>query len=365
MICQKCLLPETYPGIAFDDNGVCNYCNDYVIKENDPSSIFFTTEEELKWFLHKMRRKTQKYDVLVPLSGGVDSSAALINIVEKFKLRPLCFHNDHGFEEELATENVRKLCSALEVDLVVWQNDFRFMKKLWRYINEQPGHNISACYICGNMLYLNAIEIADKFGIPLVINGYSKGQADLIYNKDKGLVMMLEIIEVIRRTGDKEFLNDFNRKYEWFGKQKLLQTREELAGEPELDKVAVLPFFLFKFHKTDKEALRQIVTKRCDWKPLNVSYPKRTTNCRMIWLNIFADIRRMGYSVYTEEYSHLIRVGEITREQALNDLEFTPPCGMVEDLATAIGMNLEFNTAKQKFSLDDSSRNDINLEFDL
>lgn len=61
----------------------------------------------------------------------------------------------------------------------------------------------------------------------------------------------------------------------------------------------------------------------------------------MIWLNTYADLKKLGYSNYTVEYAELIRRGEITREQALSDLEFNPPKGMLETLAEGVGLNLD------------------------
>jgi hypothetical protein len=34
-VCTKCVLPETYPGIQFDENGVCNYCIAYDARERE------------------------------------------------------------------------------------------------------------------------------------------------------------------------------------------------------------------------------------------------------------------------------------------------------------------------------------------
>ena len=53
-------------------------------------------------------------------------------MVEDFHLRPLAFHNDHGYEDPAAVENVKKLCKTLDGDLIIWQLDLEFMKKLWK-----------------------------------------------------------------------------------------------------------------------------------------------------------------------------------------------------------------------------------------
>jgi hypothetical protein len=340
-VCTKCVLPETYPGISFDENGECNFCNAYAERDIRDAHLHFTDEESVKSALEKYKNLGRKYDVLVPLSGGVDSCFTLIQIVEKFKLKPLVFHSDHGWDDPTATQNVEKLCKELDIDLIIWKNDLQFMRKLFKYFNESEELDLSACFVCGNMLYLNGLEIADNFDIPLVVNGYSKGQAAMMHDKDKARELYGKMIEVILETGDKEFFNTFSKKWERLEKQVIYQNRHDLEKEVDLDKLLFIPFFVFKFYKTDKAVLQQICKDRFDWQPIKTSYPARTTNCDMIWLNSFRDLNKRHYTHYHDEYSTLIRAGEIPREQVLKDLELNPPEGLLERLAEEVDIDLE------------------------
>jgi hypothetical protein len=69
--CAKCLLPESFPFIEFDDRGVCNYCNNYQLK-NQPKPI-----EELFKLVDPYRRHDRSPDCIVPYSGGRDSTRSL------------------------------------------------------------------------------------------------------------------------------------------------------------------------------------------------------------------------------------------------------------------------------------------------
>ncbi|MCJ7762148.1 hypothetical protein MUP38_01680, partial [Candidatus Bathyarchaeota archaeon] len=73
-------MPETFPGISFDEEGVCNYCRDY-------TKVSVLGEEALKQELSKYQGKGEKYDCLVPISGGRDSSFTLYQIVKKYGMR--------------------------------------------------------------------------------------------------------------------------------------------------------------------------------------------------------------------------------------------------------------------------------------
>lgn len=339
-VCKKCVLPGTYPGIEFDDAGVCNYCREYPNQEVSETDACFTNEEDIKKCLEKYKNLGRKYDVLVPLSGGVDSCFTLITIVERYGLKPLVFHSDHGWDDPTATSNVEKLCKELNVDLIIWKNDLHFMRKLFKYFNESDEFEVSPCYACGNMLYLNGLEIADNFKIPLVVNGYSKGQAAMMHDTEKARRWYSIMINVILETGDKEFFTKFTKKWEMLGKQIIYKNKKDLERDIEPGKILFIPFFVFKFYKTNKEELKKMCQERFDWQPINVSYPARTTNCEMIWLNSYMDLKKRNYTHYHDEYSTIIRAGEMTRAQALKDLELDPPPGLLERLAKEIDFQL-------------------------
>ena len=339
-VCNRCVLPETYPGIRFDPSGVCCFCRDYEVRQEGPEARPFGAEEELKACLQKYKNLGRKYDVLVPLSGGVDSCFTLIRIVETFGLKPLAFHSDHGWDDPGATGNVERLCRELDVDLLIWKNDRKFMRQLFRYFNESAEPDISACFVCGNMLYLNGLELADHFNIPLVVNGYSKGQAAMMHDKEKAREWYGKMIEVILETGDRQFFDQFSRKWEMLNKQTIYQSRRDLEREVDLEKILFIPLFVFKFYQTDKETLKKICRDRFDWQPIADSYPARTTNCQMIWLNSYRDLHIRGYTHYHDEYSTLIRAGEMSRDQVIEDLKLEPPSGLLEQLAGEVGVDL-------------------------
>jgi len=334
--CTVCTLPASYPGADLDENGVCSKCRSRIAQEEKQS--VYKTEEELIAALEPFRGAGKKYDVIVPLSGGVDSSFALIRIVESFGLRPLVFHNDNGFEAKVATDNVRKLCAALDVDLILWQHDFEFQKTLWRHLNNSNIQGASGCYFCANVIYMNIVEIADIFQVPLMISGYSKGQAEIIEQKKRGTDVLAQFIQYLEKV-DPDFAKELISRYRIMGRQRIFEGKQDFEAGPG-DKILAVPFFLFKFYKTDKEKLREICKSRFDWQPMEESYPARTTNCQMIWLNTYADMKKFGYSVYDEEYAGMVRSGDMSAEQALKDLEHNPPPGLLERLADEIGYDL-------------------------
>ncbi|MCG8569092.1 MAG: condensation domain-containing protein, partial [Spirochaetes bacterium] len=337
-ICKRCILPDSFTKISFNENLICNYCEKESAEEVKVDKNDFKNEEELIEVLAKYRGTGDKYDVLVPLSGGVDSSNALINIVEKYKLKALGYHFDNGYEDKTARQNVEKLCQTLNVDLQIQDCDPDFMKKLWCYTHEAEIQGLSGCFVCGGVLYASAIETALKNKIPLIINGYSKGQAAMMADKKNVLEFWGDLLEYFNK--DPVFFDKFMDIQKPMSHQKIYFKPDDLKKKVDKDKIFVIPFYIFNFYQTNKEKLREICAEKFDWQPMKVSYPGRSTNCEMVWLNTYMDLKRMGHTMYHQEYAELVRKGDMTREQALNDLEFHPPKGLIKRLAQEVGLKI-------------------------
>jgi len=110
--CTRCILPETMPYISFDENGVCNYCHHYKPR-NHPRP-----KEELFELIEPYRR-THGDEVLVPFSGGRDSSYGLHLIIHELKLRPVTYTYDWGMVTDLGRRNVSRMSSMLGVENII------------------------------------------------------------------------------------------------------------------------------------------------------------------------------------------------------------------------------------------------------
>lgn len=131
-VCRKTVMDTTDPDIAFDDDGVCNYWHEYqAFKARLP-----TPEERDRLLAETVERiKTSgrggKYDCVLGLSGGVDSSY-LCYIANKHGLRPLVVHFDNGWNSELAVGNIEKLVAKFGYDLHTFVMDWDEFRDLQR-----------------------------------------------------------------------------------------------------------------------------------------------------------------------------------------------------------------------------------------
>ena len=117
-LCTRCVLPETFPGIKFDDNGVCNYCHKALLEEKLAAQRE-VARARFEQLLEEVRGRGT-YDVLVGWSGGKDSTYILARLMKEFNdLRVLAFTFDNGFVSKQAFRNMEKLSDSLGVDHII------------------------------------------------------------------------------------------------------------------------------------------------------------------------------------------------------------------------------------------------------
>lgn len=129
-ICSRCILDQSVPEIVFDENGVCNYCKIHdILEEEYPQGK--KGEKIFKEIIKKIKEdgRGRKYDCIIGVSGGTDSSYMLYMAV-KLGLRPLAVHFDNGWNSEIAVNNIKKICTKLNVDLYTYVVDWEEFKDL-------------------------------------------------------------------------------------------------------------------------------------------------------------------------------------------------------------------------------------------
>ena len=124
-ICKKCVMDTTVPDITFDEEGICNYCRDYFVKARRLSVKGGKAKVTLQRIVKKMKEngKNNKYDCLLGVSGGTDSSYVAY-LAKKLGLCVLLLHFDNGWNTEIATKNIETIVEKTGFDLLSYQVDY-------------------------------------------------------------------------------------------------------------------------------------------------------------------------------------------------------------------------------------------------
>ena len=146
--CTKCILPETMPFISFNSEGVCNYCENYELRNipKDKSLLFDLVEKY---------RKPNGNDCLLPFSGGRDSCYGLHLAVKELKVKPLAYTYDWGMVTDLGRRNISRMCSKLGVENIIIAADISKKRK-------HIANNISAWLKSPNLGMVSIFTAGDK-----------------------------------------------------------------------------------------------------------------------------------------------------------------------------------------------------------
>lgn len=120
--CTKCILPETMPYIRFDNEGVCNYCENYTTR-NHPKPA------EMLLDLVEPYRGKGKPDCIVPFSGGRDSCHSLHLIVKELGMNPIAYTYDWGMVTDLGRRNISRMCAAMGVENIIIAPDIELKRR--------------------------------------------------------------------------------------------------------------------------------------------------------------------------------------------------------------------------------------------
>lgn len=162
---------STIPDIVFDENGVCNYCKEFVeIKIIGDKYKNNLEVENIDSLVNKIKDdgRDLEYDCIVGLSGGVDSSWVLVQAVKR-GLRPLAVHMDNGWNSELAQNNISNLIDAFGIDLYTHVIDWDEYRALMQAFFDADVLDIELLY--DNAMLAVNYKLARKFKIKYILSG--------------------------------------------------------------------------------------------------------------------------------------------------------------------------------------------------
>jgi N-acetyl sugar amidotransferase len=306
-ICTRCVMDTSDPDIVFDGNGVCNHCTGAIEQLKQPPYGLPPKEKEaaLQQLIADVKKagKGKKYDCIIGLSGGVDSSY-LAYLVKQWGLHPLAIHVDNGWDSEQSVRNIENICKILDIDLYTnvlnWE-EFKDLQLAFLKAST-PDSEIPTDNILTEVLY----QVAKKYKAKYILSGcnsssesilpkaWSQGHHDSVYIR--GL-------------------------YKAFGKKRKLKTL------PILSRIKIVYYHnIRKIHwintldyiHYDKEKVKIFLKEHIKWQDYGRKHGEST------YTRIFQEYilpKKFGYDKRRAHYSSLIAAGQLSREKALEMLK--------------------------------------------
>ena len=163
--CKKCLYPSTKPQLQFDERGICSACNNYKLKDEVD---WGKKKVDLLHILDKYKSKDgSKYDCIIPVSGGKDSTFQTYTIKETFGLNPLAVNFHPHDQTEIGRKNLENL-KQLGVDCIEFSPNPIVYSKLAKFGLVELGDFQWPEHIG---IFTVPVQVAVRYKIPLIIWG--------------------------------------------------------------------------------------------------------------------------------------------------------------------------------------------------
>lgn len=178
--CKHCVMPDTRPGIKFNDEGVCSACQSYERRKTIDWDLRY---KELEALCDKYRGMNgASYDCAIAVSGGKDSHYQVHLMKEVMGMNPILFSVEDNFEmTEAGKHNLKNISEAFGCNIISLKPDIKTQKILMRYMFEKYG---KPTWFIDRLIYTYPMHMALKFNTPLLVYGenvsYEYGGSDYI-----------------------------------------------------------------------------------------------------------------------------------------------------------------------------------------
>lgn len=297
-VCTRCIMDTSVPEIVFDEGGVCNFCRIHDdMERNHPlgpegEGNFQRIIEEIK-----TKGRGRKYDCIVGVSGGRDSTYTLLLAIQN-GLRPLAVHFDNGWNSDIAVSNIKKTTDKLGVDLYTHVANWEEFKDLQKSFLKAsvPDAEVPTDYAILSVLFKAARDQKVRF----ILNGHSfrtEGVAPI------GWTYM-----------DGKYIRSVHRR---FGSQGLksvpLMGMSQLIYNTLVAKIRVIN--IPEFVEYEHDHVNAVLEEKLDWTYYGGHHHES------IYTEFFQSYylpQKFGIDKRKLEFSALIRSGQMTREEALD-----------------------------------------------
>ncbi|MEO8527450.1 MAG: HisA/HisF-related TIM barrel protein [Pseudolysinimonas sp.] len=324
VMCERCITTSDVPGARLDEGPTCYYCS--LHDELDAQyPIGASSTAALHAFAERLKRSGEgkKYDCIIGVSGGTDSSY-LAHLLVELGVRPLAVHFDNTWNSPVATSNIYAVLDKLGVDLETYVVDNTEYDDIYRSFIEAGVIDIDTPTDIGFMGVL--YRAAEKHGIKHIVEGHSFRTEGIA---PRGWIYMDGgyIKSVHRKFGTvpmKTYPNlDFLKFLKWSAFSGIERTR---------------PLYWVDYHKEDA---KRFLADRYGWEWYGGHHLENRFSA---FCHSYFMPKRFGVNFRQIEFSALIRSGQMERQVAIE--RFTAPRYPDPQLIELIKKRLGYDDAR-------------------
>ena len=304
--CSRCVMDNSSDNtITFNEKGECNYCTQALTEIG--TTTYFPNEigeQKLKDLIAMLKKegKGKKYDCIMGISGGLDSSY-LAYLGYKWGLRILAVHIDDGYDTEISKENIKKLVKAAHIDMRVIAPDAKQFDDLTLAYMKAGVPNLAIPQ--DNILFAFLYDVVKESGIKYFLSGGNFAlECVLQHGNTYGAYDMVNIRDIHKKFGSKPidrlpFISQWQRVWD--------------VNVHHINTIAPLNYVDYN----KERAIRELH----DFCGFTYYAAKHLENTLTKVIQLYWFYHKFGVDKRTSHLSSLIVSGQMTRQQALKDLE--------------------------------------------
>lgn len=337
-MCTKCVLPETFPGIRFGPDGVCNYCRESAAQRARHGEDREKYRNKFEDVLGRHRGGRGSYDVVMAYSGGKDSSYTLKILKQTYGLSVLAVTFDHGFMSPHASKNIHIVTDALNVHRLIMSPSRTVLSNAFRRSAGEEVYPLTSlirasaiCNTCMHLVKSFVLKLAVQMGIPFIAYGWSPGQAPLQSSVLRLNPSMIRTMQAAVEDTLKKIMGDGLEPFIMGPREYALLSPEIAPGGAFVHAVHPLAYGDYNEERIVEEI------RTLGWRP-PTDTDSNSTNCL---LNVFANqhhIKHHRFHPYAHEIAGLVREGHMTREAGIAKLSVPPDKQVLEEVASRLGV---------------------------
>jgi len=303
LTCKHCVLGTSDDkSIVINKDGICNYClnfKEHWIKRESETK----RNQLLSNLVMQIKDQKKKYDCLLGISGGVDSSY-LAYWAHQEGLSPLVVHFDNGWNSELAVENIQKICTKLNFDLKTIVIDWQIFKKM--QIAYLKAGVVDIEVLTDHAIYATITQLAKKNKIKYVISGYNLATEGIM---PKGWVYdkrdWSNIKSIVKKHSDINTFGSFPHVSFWQGLRNHFFHQQKI----------VQPLNLMNYNKNEA---KEILKKELGWRDYG---GKHYESIFTKFYQAYILPHKFGIDKRKAHLATIINSDQINKKTALSELE--------------------------------------------